>query len=34
MKDVPEIPESAKKKLKIFPMTTVDEVLEAVLLKK
>jgi len=34
MKDVPEIPESAKKKLKIVPMETVDEVLEAVLLKK
>jgi len=33
MKDVPEIPESAKKKLKIVPMETVDEVLEAVLLK-
>ncbi|MDF1849811.1 MAG: endopeptidase La [Verrucomicrobiales bacterium] len=34
MKDVPEIPESAKKKLKIVPMENVDEVLEAVLLKK
>ena len=34
MKDVPDIPESARKKLKILPMTEVDEVLEAVLLKR
>ncbi|MDF1861011.1 MAG: endopeptidase La [Verrucomicrobiales bacterium] len=34
LKDVPEIPESAKKKLKILPMKTVDEVLEAVLKKR
>ncbi len=33
-KDVPEIPESARKKLKIIPMSTVQEVLEAVLLKR
>ena len=33
-KDVPEIPESARKKLKILPMSTVDDVLEAALLKK
>lgn len=32
-KDVPEIPESARKKLKILPMATVDEVLKAALLK-
>ncbi|MDF1825846.1 MAG: endopeptidase La [Verrucomicrobiales bacterium] len=31
MKDVPDIPESARKKLKILPMSTVDEVLDAVL---
>ena len=31
MKDVPDIPESARKKLKILPMKTVDEVLKAVL---
>ncbi len=30
-KDVPEIPESARKKLKILPMRTVEEVLKAVL---
>jgi ATP-dependent Lon protease len=34
LKDVPDIPESAKKKLKILPMKTVDEVLEAVLKKR
>jgi len=33
LKDVPDIPESARKKLKIIPMNTVDEVLAAVLLK-
>lgn len=33
MKDVPEIPSSARKKLKILPMSTVEEVLEAALLK-
>jgi len=33
LKDVPDIPESARKKLKILPMNTVDEVLAAVLLK-
>ncbi|NLT69624.1 MAG: endopeptidase La [Verrucomicrobiaceae bacterium] len=33
LKDVPEIPESARKKLKILPMRNVDEVLAAVLLK-
>jgi ATP-dependent Lon protease len=33
MKDVPEIPESARKKLKFLPMETVDEVLKAALLK-
>lgn len=33
-KDVPEIPESARKRLKILPMASVDEVLEAVLLKR
>jgi len=32
-KDVSDIPQSAKKKLKILPVETVDEVLEAVLLK-
>ncbi len=32
LKDVPEIPASARKKLKILPMETVDEVLEAALL--
>ncbi|MEM1442746.1 MAG: endopeptidase La, partial [Verrucomicrobiota bacterium] len=31
LKDVPDIPESARKKLKILPMGTVDEVLKAVL---
>ncbi|MEM9017174.1 MAG: endopeptidase La [Verrucomicrobiota bacterium] len=30
-KDVPDIPESARKKLKILPMRTVEEVLEAVI---
>ncbi len=33
-KDIPDIPESARKKLKILPMSTVDDVLEAALLKK
>ncbi len=33
LKDVPEIPESARKKLKILPMRNVNEVLAAVLLK-
>jgi ATP-dependent Lon protease len=33
LKDVPDIPESAKKKLKILPMATVDDVLKTVLLK-
>jgi ATP-dependent Lon protease len=33
LKDVPDIPESARKKLKILPMNSVDEVLSAVLLK-
>ncbi|MBP6782736.1 MAG: endopeptidase La [Verrucomicrobiales bacterium] len=33
LKDVPDIPESARKKLKILPMESVDEVLAAVLLK-
>jgi len=33
-KDVPGIPESARKKLNIIPMATVDEVLKAVLLKE
>ena len=33
-KDVSEIPESAKKKLKIIPVKTVDEVLELALLKR
>lgn len=33
-KDIPEIPESAKKKLKIIPVKTVDEVLEKALLKR
>ena len=33
MKDVPEIPESARKKLKFLPMETVDDVLKAALLK-
>lgn len=33
MKDVPDIPTSAKKKLKILPMETVDDVLKAALLK-
>ncbi|MEX2579346.1 MAG: endopeptidase La [Verrucomicrobiales bacterium] len=33
-KDVPEIPDSARKKLKILPMKTVDDVLEAALLKR
>lgn len=32
-KDIPDIPESARKKLKIIPVKTVDEVLEKVLLK-
>ncbi|MEO0413507.1 MAG: endopeptidase La, partial [Verrucomicrobiota bacterium] len=34
LKDVPEIPESAKKKLKIIPVSTVEEVLEHALLKR
>lgn len=34
LKDVPDLPESAKKRLKILPMKTVDEVLEAALLKR
>tara|TARA_R110002096_G_scaffold292704_7_gene487158 strand:- start:418 stop:2826 length:2409 start_codon:yes stop_codon:yes gene_type:complete len=34
MKDVPEIPKSARKLLKILPMSNVDDVLEAVLLKR
>ena len=33
LKDVPEIPESARKKLKILPVNNVDEVLAAALLK-
>ncbi len=33
-KDIPEIPESARKKLKIVPVSTVEEVLTEVLLKK
>lgn len=33
-KDVPDIPESAKKKLTIIPVSTVDEVLETVLKKR
>lgn len=33
LKDVPDIPESARKKLKILPMNSVDEVLAAALLK-
>ncbi len=33
MKDVPEIPESARKRLKILPMETVEDVLKAALLK-
>jgi ATP-dependent Lon protease len=33
-KDVPDIPESAKKKLTIIPVGTVDEVLEKVLKKR
>ena len=33
MKDVPEIPASARKKLKFLPMENVDEVLKAALLK-
>ncbi len=33
LKDVPEIPSSARKKLKIVPVETVDEVLSAALLK-
>lgn len=33
-KDVPEIQESARKKLKIIPVKTVDEVLEEALLKR
>jgi len=33
-KDVFDIPESAKKRLKIIPMRTVDEVLDAALLKR
>lgn len=33
LKDVPDIPESARKKLKILPMETVEEVLAAALLK-
>lgn len=33
-KDIPEIPESAKKKLKIIPVATVDEVLKLALLKR
>jgi ATP-dependent Lon protease len=33
LKDVPDIPESARKKLKILPMNTVDEVLAAAFLK-
>lgn len=34
LKDVPDLPESAKRRLKILPMKTVDEVLEAALLKR
>jgi ATP-dependent Lon protease len=34
LKDVPEIPESARKKLKFLPMETVEEVLAAALLKE
>lgn len=33
MKDVPDIPESARKKLTVMPMSEVDKVLEASLLK-
>jgi len=33
MKDVPEIPESARKKLKFLPMASIDEVLKAALLR-
>ncbi|MCL4103740.1 UNVERIFIED_CONTAM: hypothetical protein GTU68_059819 [Idotea baltica] len=33
-KDIPEIPDSARKKLKIVPVSTVEEVLAEVLLKK
>ncbi len=33
LKDVPDIPESAKKKLKVLPMANVDEVLQTVLLR-
>lgn len=33
LKDVPDIPESARKKLKILPMNSVDEILAAALLK-
>lgn len=33
LKDVPDIPESARKKLKILPMNSVDELLAAALLK-
>ncbi|MCB1202859.1 MAG: AAA family ATPase, partial [Verrucomicrobiae bacterium] len=34
LKDVPDIPEAARKKLKIQPMDSVDDVLEAALLRK
>jgi ATP-dependent Lon protease len=34
IKDVPDIPESARKKLKILPITKVEEVLDASLLKR
>ena len=34
MKDVPDIPESARKKLTVLPISEVDKVLEAALLKR
>ena len=34
MKDVPDIPESAREKLTVLPMSEVDKVLEAALLKR
>lgn len=33
-KDIPDIPDSARKKLRILPVSTVEEVLQAVLLKQ
>ncbi|MBP83486.1 MAG: endopeptidase La [Verrucomicrobiales bacterium] len=34
IKDVPDIPESARKKLKILPISKLEDILEAVLLKR